>query len=192
MERKSVYIKKIISTCNSHIYPQFIEKIRGVWYNFYIKQQEKNDFERGEGMWYGALEVARYIITVCFNSGKPVSNLKLQKMLYFLWVEFYKMTGRMLFRDNICAWQLGPVVPEVYYEYCSHAGRPICGLYSTMIGTEDAQAIDSVISKYIDIPANVLVDRTHASGTAWDIVYQNGAGNRKVIPFDLIIKKEVG
>ncbi len=178
-------------TC-AHIYPHFIEKILSIWYNLRTEKQDEYDSERGDGMWYGALEVARYIITHCFEEGKPVSNLKLQKMLYFLWVEFYKRTGRMLFSDYICAWQLGPVVPGVYYEFCSYAGSPICGLYATTIESDDAEEMDAIISEYIDIPANVLVNRTHKPGTAWDIVYENGAGNRKVIPFELIIKREVG
>lgn len=143
-------------------------------------------------MWYGALEIARYIITKCYELGEPTSNLKLQKMLYFLWVDFFKATGRRLFCDNICAWQLGPVVPEVYYEYCSYAGKPIRAMYSVDIEYEDIEILNRIIYEYIDIPANVLVGRTHAPGTAWDLIYQNGAGNRKIIPYDLIIKKEVG
>lgn len=141
-------------------------------------------------MWYGALEVARYIITCCSKLDRPVSNLKLQKMLYFVWVEFYKETGRYLFHDEICAWQLGPVVPEVYYEYCSHAGKPIYAFYSASIDEESGAVLDRIISKYIDIPAYKLVDRTHAPGTAWDVVYKNGLGNRMPIPFNLIIEKE--
>lgn len=143
-------------------------------------------------MWYSALEIARYIITSCFYEKRPVSNLKLQKMLYFVWVDFYRKTGRMLFWDNICAWQLGPVVPEVYYEYCFYAGSPICLSYASEIEETDREILDSIIAVYLPIPANVLVDRTHAPGSAWDTIYENGLGNRKVIPFDLIIRKEVG
>lgn len=62
-------------------------------------------------MWYDAAEVAKFIITECFKSNIAISNLKLQKMLYFLWVDFFKKTGRRLFMDDFCAWQLGPVVP---------------------------------------------------------------------------------
>lgn len=183
--------KEKLSPRNPHIYPHLIDKLKCLCYNFYTNRLGAKDGERGERMWYDAMEIARYIITQCFNLGKPVSNLKLQKMLYFLWVDFYKRTGRMLFCDGICAWQLGPVVPEVYYEYCSYAGKPICGVYATGLEPEDAKVLDTIISEYIDIPANVLVGRTHAPGTAWDIIYQNGAGNRNIIPFDLIIKKEV-
>lgn len=163
-----------------------------MWYNFHIKKLGTKYVERGEDMWYSAKEIARYIITRCFDLDQPVSNLKLQKMLYFLWVDFYKQTGRMLFFDNICAWQLGPVIPDVYYEYCSYAGRPILGRYATGVNHEDKNRLNSIISNYINVPANVLVDKTHAEGTAWDSVYKNGEGNRNIIPFDLIIKKEVG
>ncbi|MCH5271593.1 MAG: DUF4065 domain-containing protein [Lachnospiraceae bacterium] len=141
-------------------------------------------------MWYSALEVARYIISRCASLNRPISNLKLQKVLYFVWVDFYRKTGRMLFDDNICAWQLGPVVPEVYYEYCSYAGTPIFLLYTTTIAPRDREMLDDIISDYLPISANELVNRTHATGSAWDVIYKNGEGNRKVIPFDLIIEKE--
>lgn len=143
-------------------------------------------------MWYSAMDIAKYIVTSCYNLNKPVSNLKLQKMLYYLWVDFYKLTERKLFLDNICAWQLGPVVPEVYYEFCSYAGNPIRLIYSVATSVEDKEKLDKIIDIYLPIPANELVNKTHARGSAWDIVYQNGSGNRKVIPFDLIIAKEVG
>lgn len=142
-------------------------------------------------MWYSALEVARYVITKCSEAGKPVSNLKLQKMLYFLWVEFYRQTGRTLFYDDICAWQFGPVVPEVYYEYCSYAGRPINVIYHTTdISPRDRRVLDGIIDEYMEVPVNTLINRTHALGTAWDLTYRNGMGNRRTIPFDLIRTKE--
>lgn len=143
-------------------------------------------------MWYDALEIARFIITICTQSDKPVSNLKLQKMLYFIWVDYFKQTGRWLFHDDICAWQLGPVVPKAYYEYCSYAGRPISAVYAYAVNEEDRNILKNIIERYINIPANVLVNRTHNPGTAWDVIYSGGAGNREVIPFRLIIEREAG
>lgn len=116
----------------------------------------------------------------------------MQKVLYFTWVEFYHKTKRTLFWDSICAWQFGPVVPEVYYEYCAYGGRPINIRCETEIREEDQGVLNEVIEMYVGIPVNVLVNRTHQKGTAWDIVYSGGAGNRKVIPFDLIKQKECG
>lgn len=141
-------------------------------------------------MWYNVLEVAKYIISRCSELGNPVSNLKLQKMLYFVWIEFYKRTGRTLFFDDICAWQLGPVIPTVYYEFCQYAGQPIFAFYSTEINKEDKFMLDEIIDEFINVPAHELVQRTHRKGTAWDEVYQNGAGNRKVIPYSLIKERD--
>ncbi len=143
-------------------------------------------------MWYDALEVAKYIITRCLEDGCPISNLKLQKVLYFLWVDFYRETHRYLFFDEICAWQLGPVIPDVYYEYCPHAGRPIFIQYEANITDVDKMVLDRLIQSYMWTSASTLVSRTHEQGTAWDIVYRDGRGNRDVIPFSLIIEKEVG
>ena len=88
----------------------------------------------GGGMLYNASDIAKYIISYCSSKNMPISNLKLQKVLYFTWVDYYRETGTALFLDDICAWQLGPVVPDVYYDYCSYGGRPI---YLTYNGIED-------------------------------------------------------
>lgn len=139
---------------------------------------------------YTAIEVAKYIISSCFEKKKPISNLKLQKLLYFAWIYYYKKTERFLFSDDICAWQFGPVVPAVYYEYCSYAGMPISMKYSTDISKEDAQLLERFIEKYVFYAASTLVEKTHTEGKPWSLIFQNGIGNRDVIPQSLIIEKE--
>lgn len=143
-------------------------------------------------MLYNALDVAKYIITVCYSLHAPISNLKLQKMLYFVWIDFYKRTDRFLFSENFCAWQLGPVVPEVYYEFSSHAGRPIYRLYNSSLDSRDENVINEIIHKYVNKSPSTLVDMSHKPGSAWDVIFDNGNGNRKIIPFGLIIQKEAG
>ena len=142
-------------------------------------------------MRYDAIDVARYIITVCTNKEKPISNLKLQKMLYFLWVEYFRVTGRRLFDNPICAWKLGPVIPDVYYEYCTYAGIPITGRYLTGVDPRDGELLDEFIGKYIDIPVFELVAETHKMNGAWDTTYEGGIGNRRIIPFELIVERDV-
>ena len=80
-------------------------------------------------MTFQVMDVARYIVNYCTEQNKPVSNLKLQKMLYYIWIEYHRRTNEYLFEDNIYAWPFGPVVPDVYYEYCSYAGSPIAKNY---------------------------------------------------------------
>lgn len=146
----------------------------------------------GGKMIYNAMEVANYIVNYCYDKAKPISNLHLQKILYYTWVDYYKETGKMLFWDPICAWQFGPVVPEVYYEYCAYGGRPINIGCETEILVNDESILNSIIEKYIDVPVNVLVQRTHQKNSAWDVTFQEGKGNRNVIPFDLIKQIECG
>lgn len=64
-----------------------------------------------------AKEVARYIISYCGQKGYFISNLKLQKILYFVQAEFLVATGMPCFMEEIEAWDFGPVVPQVYRQY---------------------------------------------------------------------------
>jgi uncharacterized phage-associated protein len=113
-------------------------------------------------------------------------------MLYFMWVDYYRETGKWLFANEICAWQLGPVIPDVYYDFCQYAGLPIYLNHSSLIGHPDRDILGNIIGKYINISASALVDLSHRSGSAWSRVYNSGSGNRSVIPFNLIIDAECG
>jgi uncharacterized phage-associated protein len=113
-------------------------------------------------------------------------------MLYFTWIDYHKETYKALFLDTFCAWQFGPVIPEVYYEYCAYGGRPINLKCETTICTEDMESLNRIIARYVDEPVNVMVQRTHQPGMPWDRTFQNGKGNRRVIPFHLIEELECG
>ncbi|MBQ2699658.1 MAG: DUF4065 domain-containing protein [Clostridia bacterium] len=144
-----------------------------------------------------ASSVAKYIVSYCIKKNNPITNLKLQKMLYFLWVDYYKQTRKALFTDSFYAWQLGPVVPSVYFEYCSYGGMPIVPLFEKhfpppVLTVELQNTLPHIMDKYIQLSARALVDKTHAEGTPWSIIFDNGRGNRSEIPFSLIREKEGG
>lgn len=141
-------------------------------------------------MLYLAIDVAKHIVTYCTKQKKPISNLKLQKMLYYVWIDYYKSTNMPLYIDDICAWQFGPVVPDVYYEFCSYAGTAIYREYNDLCSEEDAAIIDATINKLINLPACALVGKTHEEGKPWDVVFNGGNGLREVIPFSLIVELE--
>lgn len=46
-----------------------------------------------------------------------ITHLKLQKLLYYAQGVFLAITGKRLFKEQIEAWQHGPVVAKVYDEY---------------------------------------------------------------------------
>ena len=66
---------------------------------------------------YKAITVAEYILDYCFSKGIPMSNLKLQKILYFLQVQFLHEFKEPCFSDPIEAWGFGPTIPSVYHPF---------------------------------------------------------------------------
>lgn len=142
-------------------------------------------------MTYSAIDIARYIVNYCFLiKRQPISNLKLQKMLFFLWIDYYRENNQQyLFKENFFAWQFGPVIPEVYYEFCCYAGSPITKEFSELCN-EDLHIVDNIIDRYINLSACELVQRTHQQDSSWYRIYNNGTGARKVIPFKLIMEIE--
>lgn len=142
---------------------------------------------------YKAMDIARYIVDYCDEIlQKPITNLQLQLILYCVWVDYYKQTGRVLFADHIYAWQLGPVVSKVYSTYCVYGGRPIHHLYEekVLLCNSDEERIAKIVDKYAGVQVYDLVQRTHAKGGAWARIYDSGAGNQKKIPLDLIKRLE--
>jgi uncharacterized phage-associated protein len=72
-----------------------------------------------------AQEVADYILWSSHESGSFVSNLKLQKLLYYVQAWHLAVHGRPLFPEKFEAWIRGPVIPELYDRYKRYRWRNI-------------------------------------------------------------------
>ena len=66
---------------------------------------------------YAALTVAKWFIAWAEAEGEELSNLKLQKLLYYAQGHHLAEAHQPLFAEQIQAWSHGPVVPQVYHEY---------------------------------------------------------------------------
>lgn len=141
------------------------------------------------GKIYNALDVAKYVINKCTVDSQPISNLQLQKILYFLQKKYLMDIGDRLFYDDIEAWQFGPVVPEAYYQYCGFGSMAIRMKYTVNLDAEDAEVIDTIVEEKRNKRPWDLVEETHAEGKAWSEVYNKGLGNRRIIPAELIKRK---
>lgn len=111
-----------------------------------------------------ALEIARYIINKCIELGRPVSNLQLQKILYYVQGEYMKSNnGIALFQDEIEAWQYGPVVPGVYYAYNMYSASEITDIQESIeLESEIKNIINPVIGDKSKFSAWQLVEKTHS------------------------------
>lgn len=143
-------------------------------------------------MSYRAMDIASYVVTKCINDRKPISNLQLQKILYRLQIVYNIKKNKILIEDDFEAWQFGPVIPIVYYRFCSNGANPITFFWPNTefeLKEEIKEIIDPVIIEKRKVKPWKLVDETHKKGGAWDIVYNNGLGNREIIEKSLIFSK---
>lgn len=68
---------------------------------------------------YNVLEIAHKILNKATQTEfeEPISNLKLQKLLYYMQGFHLAYFDTPLFDDDIEAWMYGPVVPCVYNHF---------------------------------------------------------------------------
>ena len=64
---------------------------------------------------------------LCWASidGDLITNLKLQKLLYYAQAWHLAHFGSPLFSDDIEAWQYGPVIKSIYQKYSKFGNQPI-------------------------------------------------------------------
>lgn len=137
---------------------------------------------------YRAIDIAKYIINKCTMEQNPISNLQLQKILYYV-QKTYLLNRMVAFEDEIEAWQFGPVVPDVYYHFCGFGSMSIRMEYDISLDDGDRSMIDPIVEKKRALNPWDMVDDTHMKGKAWNEIYQDGAGNHFVIPKELIREK---
>lgn len=131
---------------------------------------------------YDVLDVSRYVINYSNDKEYGISNLKLQKILYFIQAYFLtnEPKGSACFNDKIEAWDFGPVVPRAYQEYKQYGSTNIPNMSSfidfddnniwkserkyfdsSVILMEHRNMINAVVDKFANYSATDLVTLTH-------------------------------
>lgn len=138
-------------------------------------------------------DIALYVVAYCTKKGTPVSNLQLQKILYYLQLNFYRFFDEPAFNATFEAWEYGPVVPEVYRKYSIYGAAKIYDLkgpdYAVFLEKQKRIA-DLVIDKCVSISAWDLVERSHKKGGPWHDAYV--AGEKRTIDNEIIRKYASG
>lgn len=113
---------------------------------------------------YDAVYIARKVINMTnTEQGDSITNLKLQKLLYYLqgfWLAYY---GVPLFVDDIEAWMYGPVVPSVYDAFKERGNRAIEPTEEELpLDTADEESFfREVYDTYSQFSAVALMGMTH-------------------------------
>lgn len=140
---------------------------------------------------YKAKCIANTFLTLANRDGYKVDPMKLQKLLFYANGYFLAENEREpLINEYFEAWDYGPVVPTVYYEFREYRNAPIPRLAYTWDETLDRQIVapqpvgdqraESVISwvwkEYKDFTGIELSNMTHKVGGPWHNARQR-AGN---------------
>ena len=114
---------------------------------------------------YNALDIAKYFITLASPEDEDlITNLKLQKLLYYAQGFNLALYEQPLFSESIKAWQYGAVVPEVYYNYKEHGSNSIPQPDDFDIDQYDVETkelLDEVYEVYGQYTAPTLMRFTH-------------------------------
>lgn len=145
---------------------------------------------------YDVLDVSRYIITYCNDKGYPISNLKLQKLLYFVQAYFLVKLDKPCFKEDIVAWASGPVVIEAYKEFKEYGSNNIPQVknyfsnnisnnlsqyqnlipYQSNMEENDKIVIGNILNSYAGYSASRLVEITHHQ-SPWKDAYIPNSSN---------------
>ena len=136
-----------------------------------------------------AIAAARFL---CERSGWTLTNLELQKMLYLAQMVYMgEHEGRPLFTGTFEAWDLGPVLPEVYRRVRAFGAQPIQDVFFGIRGVEDPERQETLEAAYDQLSkfrAAQLVNITHDEIGAWYKHYQPGM-HHVVIPDGAIFEE---
>lgn len=115
-----------------------------------------------------AYDVSLYFLFLAESQdkGEVISNLKMQKMLYYAQGHYLATTNEALFNDKIEAWTYGPVVKSVYDRFKKYRNLSIDFVelenYNAKIYNEKhLDILPFIYNKYTPFSASQLVDKTH-------------------------------
>lgn len=112
-------------------------------------------------MIYPAEAIAKYIIWHEWEAKRPVSNLRLQKLLYFVQAYCIATDGVPLFEDKMYGWDFGPVVESVWRKYRFYGSMIIADIEdcsNAHIFKTDKERIDLMLEACSDKSNTELFD----------------------------------
>jgi uncharacterized phage-associated protein len=98
------------------------------------KQAFKGVKRYNEGFWfpyrtpsmpYPAATIANEFIRLAVKSNRPLSPMKVQKLVYFAHGWYLALTGNPLINEPVEAWKFGPVIPSLYHALKNYGSNQV-------------------------------------------------------------------
>lgn len=127
---------------------------------------------------YSVNAVANCILEIAWERNIPITNLKLQKLVYFAQGWSLAMQEHPLFEEEIQAWTYGPVIPELYAVAKKYGNKPITEKFLTLHEipreSEARDVIKEVMETLGDAETMQLVALSHCKDSPWAAAWHKG------------------
>lgn len=126
---------------------------------------------------YKTKDIANYIIDFTIKQEKPITNLKLQKMLYFIQGFSYAKTNQPFIDAEFEVWPYGPTIRDLYIDYSVYGSFTIDKIENLnpkehIISQNDKEFLNKVIEKLNKYSDNQLVNISKAGDSPYTETYQ--------------------
>lgn len=129
---------------------------------------------------YDGRGIANLILDHCDERGLELTNLKIQKILYFCHAWFLVSRATPLIKQNFEAWEYGPVLPYLYRELSHYKNQPIKGrikgynpatnkieqIYPD-ITDDHKESLRAVAEIYARYSTSQLIEMSHVANGPW-------------------------
>lgn len=136
---------------------------------------------------YTAFDIAKYFLYKSQQDNQElISNMKLQKLLYYAQGLHLVFFNKPLFSQKIYAWTYGPVVKEIYHYYKEHGsqGIPADENFSvSLIDDSTKDFLDEIYSVFGQFSAIRLMEISHA-----DTCWKNASSEGEEITHEAMLK----
>lgn len=135
---------------------------------------------------YDVRDITNFILDCVDDRKTEVSNLALQKLLYFVHGWFSSVYDEPLIRSKFESWQLGPVQRVIYDQFKQFGDAPIKNhrarfldpatgenIYrKPVIDDSHAGLIQVILERYVRFSASQLVNLSHVEDGPWETVWE--------------------
>ena len=147
---------------------------------------------------YEARKICNLLLAEFSETTAGLTNLRLNKLLYFVHAEALRSSPHGIIRNHFEAWQYGPVIKTVFDAfkkygetrvtepayYTDYSTGRIVPIPFDDVSDADKEFILFEARRYDRFSTGQLVALSHEAGGAWDIVYKevlkNPAGSSRI------------
>jgi uncharacterized phage-associated protein len=127
--------------------------------------------------------VANRFIALANAKGDALTPMQLLKLVYMAHGWMLGLVGRPLIKEEVEAWQYGPVIPELYNAIRRYKSQPVSEPIEGVDGYLDAEEmhiIDQVYEIYGHRSGPALSRLTHQPDSPWAKVYRKGSFGQEI------------